>query len=124
MRRQRIVASLLYLVMPADGQQHPKEIERLRLILSDDFDLDEFELAQLMDIARQAEPREHALQKMASILQEEVSREETLEMLSHMWEMVFADGRVHELEVVFVERVARLLKLSQTDVANVMTSGR
>ena len=78
----------------------------------------------MMEIAKRAEPREHALEKMVSVLEDEVSREEALEMLSHMWEMVFADGRVHELEVVFVERIARLLKLSQKDVATVMTSTR
>ena len=38
-----------------------------------------------------------------------------------MWEMVFADGKLHESEIMFVERVADLLDIPQDEVAAAMT---
>jgi len=44
-----------------------------------------------------------------------------LTLISHMWEMVFADGKLHETEILFVERVAFLLDIPPEDVSNAMT---
>ncbi|MEM9676716.1 MAG: TerB family tellurite resistance protein [Pseudomonadota bacterium] len=122
LRKRRIIASFLYLVMPSDGQNHPKELDRFARILADDFNLSERELYDLVQIAQKADPRGHALEQMSTVLKREASREEVLNLLSHMWEMVFADGRMHELEIVFVERVAKLLDIPQDDLVAAMQS--
>ena len=51
----------------------------------------------------------------------ELEHEELIDLISHMWEMVFADGRMHETEVIFVERVAKLLNFPQDEVTRAMT---
>jgi len=122
LRKRRIIASFLYLVMPSDGQNHPKELDRFARIVADDFDLTERELYDLMQIAKDADPRGHALEQMSAVLKREADRAEVLNLISHMWEMVFADGRMHELEIVFVERVAALLDIPQEDVVGAMKS--
>ena len=58
---------------------------------------------------------------MAKILKTGLSKEDLLLLVSHMWEMVFADGRMHETEIVLVERVASLLDIPEEDVAAAMT---
>ena len=45
-----------------------------------------------------------------------------LKLISHMWEMVFADDRMHEIEVLLVERVASLLKIDREAVSAAMTN--
>ncbi|MEL6935009.1 MAG: hypothetical protein AAFO17_18295, partial [Pseudomonadota bacterium] len=66
LRKRRIIASFLYLVMPSDGQNHPKELDRFARIVADDFDLTERELYDLMQIAKDADPRGHALEQMSA----------------------------------------------------------
>jgi len=122
LRKRRIIASFLYLVMPSDGRNHPKELDRFARILADDFNLSERELLDLVTIAKDADPRSDALEQMSTVLKQEADREEVLNLLSHMWEMVFADGLMHELEIVFVEKVAALLDIPHEDVVAAMGS--
>lgn len=115
------VASFLFMVMPIDGQSHPKELERLTRILADDFDLNTEETADLISYAKEQSNSELDMATMAKILKTGLSKEDLLLLVSHMWEMVFADGRMHETEIVLVERVASLLDIPEEDVAAAMT---
>ncbi|NKB52174.1 MAG: hypothetical protein GKR97_08130 [Rhizobiaceae bacterium] len=115
------VAYFLFMVMPSDGHQHPHEHQRLARILSDDFDLKEAQVEDLIDHASGHAFNDEVMQQLAKILLAELEREELIDLISHMWEMVFADGRMHETEVTFVERVAKLLKFTQEEVTRAMT---
>ncbi len=115
------VASFLFMVMPIDGQSHPKELERLTRILADDFDLNTEETAALISHAMEQANSELDMETMAKILKAGLSKEDLLLLVSHMWEMVFADGRMHETEIVLVERVASLLDIPEEEVAAAMT---
>jgi len=115
------VASFLFMVMPIDGQSHPKELERLTRILADDFDLNSEQTADLISYAEGQAEEELDMSTMAKILKAGLSKADLLLLVSHMWEMVFADGRMHETEVVLVERVAHLLDIPEEDVAAAMT---
>ncbi len=115
------VASFLFMVMPIDGQSHPKELDRLTRILADDFELNSDETADLISYAKEQSNSELDMVTMAKILKVGLSKKDLLLLVSHMWEMVFADGRMHETEVVLVERVANLLEIPEEDVAKAMT---
>lgn len=114
------VATFLFKVMPVDGQTHPKEIDRLTRILCDDFALTTDEALDLISHAKQQDNSLEALTRLAGILKDNVDRSDLITLISHMWEMVFADGRMHETEILFVERVAVLLDVPQTDVSRAM----
>ncbi len=116
------VASFLFMVMPVDGQTHPKEIDRLSRILSDDFDLDSIETEELIQHAKRQGHDSETMAAMAEILLAELNKKELLLLISHMWEMVFADGRMHETEILLVERVASLLSIPSDEVAKAMHS--
>lgn len=118
---QNAVASFLFMVMPIDGQTHPKELERLTRILSDDFQLSPKETEQLINNARERGFDEKGMSAAADILKSGLSKEELLILVSHLWEMVFADGRLHEMEVLLVERLAAMLEISPQEVTNAMT---
>lgn len=115
------VASFLFMVMPIDGQTHPKELERLGRILSDDFNLDEKQTAELIEHAKNQDSSTETLIGLAETLKKHLSKKELLLLISHMWEMVFADGRLHETEIVYVERVALLLDIPKDQVSKAMT---
>ena len=115
------VAYFLFMVMPSDGHSHPQEHQRLTRILSDDFDLTKDQVEDLIDHAGGHAFNDEVMQHLAGILLVELEHEDLIDLISHMWEMVFADGRMHETEVVFVERVAKLLNFPQEEVTKAMT---
>lgn len=114
------VASFLFMVMPIDGQSHPKERERLVRILSDDFHLSNQEAQGLVEHVREQSSDPESMGAMAEILKKDLPKEELLILISHMWEMVFADGLLHESELNLIERVACLLEISEAEVAKAM----
>lgn len=114
------IATFLFKVMPVDGHSHPKELERLNRILCDDFNITQKEADALIGYASCQDTTDPALAELAMMLVEQVPRSELLKLISHLWEMVFADGRLHESEIVFVERVASLLNIPQEEVARAM----
>ena len=116
------VASFLFMVMPIDGQTHPKEMERLVRILSDDFSLSAEETEALIEHARTSASDPETMAGLADILKNDLTKNELLTLISHMWEMVFADGRLHESEINLVEKVAGLLDISPVEVAKAMHS--
>jgi len=115
------IATFLFKVMPVDGHTHPKDLDRLVRILADDFNLSNEEAEELVEHARKQENNQENLQKLADLLKSNVSKGEMLTLISHMWEMVFADGKLHETEILFVERVAFLLDIPPEDLSNAMT---
>ncbi len=119
---RRAVASFLFMVMPVDGQSHPKELDRLTRILCDEFELSEIESQELIEHAKNQSFDQKGMESTAKIIKAGFSKNELMTLVSHMWEMVFADGRLHETEVVLVERVAALLDIPPGDVAKAMLS--
>lgn len=114
------VAAFLFKVMPVDGHTHPKELARLVRILCDDFSIEMEEAESLILHAKKQGNSLVSLTALADILKKNVDKKELLILISHMWEMVFADGLMHETEVLYVERVAILLDVPQEDVARAM----
>ncbi len=116
------VAYFLFMIMPADGYTHPKEMARLERILADDFDLDATATHALIEHAEAQKLSGHDMAELAKLLLSELEPDELLKLISHMWEMVFADDRMHEIEVLLVERVASLLKIDREAVSAAMTN--
>ena len=114
------IATFLFKVMPVDGQTHPKEMDRLARILSDEFGLTSNEAVDLIAHAKKQENSTATLVRLAELLKNNVEKDDLVTLVSHMWEMVFADGRLHETEILFVERVALLLDVPQEDVSKAM----
>ncbi len=117
---QGAIATFLFRVMPVDGETHPSELDRLMRILSDDFGLDADATKKLVAEARERKVDDDSLEEMARLLRNQVPHEDLVTLISHMWEMVFADGLMHETEIFYVERVAQLLQIPQREVAKAM----
>ncbi|MEM9278673.1 MAG: TerB family tellurite resistance protein [Pseudomonadota bacterium] len=108
-RMQLAEAALMYHVIAVDGVIKDDEKTRMAEILAKHFDLDEQETKHLAKDAKNAENEAIDLYKFTSVLKHALSEEERNVIIEHLWEMVFADGVVHELEDNVVWRVAELL---------------
>ena len=113
------IATILVMVMPIDGHSHPRERERLLRILGDDFELPQDELEALVGSLERSKD-DGKLDRAAQRVRASLGEDGIINLISNMWEMVFADGRIHESEVLLVERTAQLLDVSPERVARLM----
>jgi len=116
------VAYFLYAVMPVDGETHPKEMTRLFRIVCDDFEIDLEEAQELFEHVQHLSKDTQSMQAMAQVLTADLNKRELGLLVSHLWEMVLVDGRIHEAEIVFVEHVATFLSMSEEEVVAAMNA--
>ena len=108
-------AALLVQLVSIDGVVDPEEKEKLRAVLKRKFSLSEAETAELIDIANERDREAVDLYAFTSVLKRELDEEGRIEIIEMMWELVLADGHIHEFEDNLVWRVAELLGVSRRD---------
>lgn len=104
-------AALMFHVMQSDG--YIKDVERAKMkeVLSADFDLSDDEINELIEAAQLAENEAIDLFRFTSLLKANLERPRRIQIVENLWEMVYADGVVHELEDNVVWRIAELLSI-------------
>jgi uncharacterized tellurite resistance protein B-like protein len=108
-------AALMFHVIAVDGTVTDAEREHLTKVLSAKYNLDSDQLQALLEEARRANDEAIDLFQFTRVLRVELSHEERLTLIANLWEMVFADGVVHEFEDNIVWRVAELLDVDTRD---------
>jgi uncharacterized tellurite resistance protein B-like protein len=110
---QRLAAAaLLYHVTAIDGMVSEEERRLFRQLLARRFGLDEAETRALVEAAAAADSEAVDLYGFTSVLKRRLDiadRERIVEML---WELVYADGKLHEFEDNVIWRIAELLGVS------------
>ena len=102
-------AALLFHVIAVDGVISEAERLKLSSVLKRHFELDDKDAGALVAAAEQADKEAVDLFSFTSVLKrqaDEAARERIVEM---MWQLVYADGAVHEFEDNVIWRVAELL---------------
>lgn len=105
-------AALLFHAVSIDGVVDDAERNKLRSVLKARFELEDAGANNLIEQARVRDLESVDLHGFTSVLNrtlDEDGRRRTVEML---WEIVYADGHVHEFEDNLVWRVAELLGVS------------
>lgn len=111
---QLAAAALMFAVMDADGVRHESEKQALRESLRHAYQLDDSQLSQLETDADAAEAASiDFFQFTSSIVK--LEEDKRLELISLLWEVVFADGELHEMEDNVVWRISELIGVSQRD---------
>ncbi len=105
-------AALLYHVTAIDGVVGADERARLRALLKDRFDLNEDDLDDLLSAAETADKEAVDLYGFTSVLKQRLDIAERERLIGMMWELVYADGMVHEFEDNLIWRSAELLGVS------------
>ena len=102
-------AALLYHVTLIDGDVGEDERSRLRDLLRERFTLDDAGLDALMAAAEEADKQAVDLYGFTSVLKRRLDFAERERIVAMMWDLVYADGKVHEFEDNLIWRVAELL---------------
>lgn len=108
-------AALMIHVMDADGERQQSEISRLKETLSEHYDVHGGALEALFRAAEQADQEAIDLYAFTSVLKRHLDEKARAEFIGIMWEVVYADGEMHELEDNTVWRVAELIGVGSRD---------
>lgn len=111
---QLACAALMFAVMDADGYRHEAELAALESLLSDRFDLEGASLADLVRQGEAAEAEAVDLYQFTSVVVK-LSETERLRFLGLLFDVVYADGELHELEDNLIWRIAELIGVAARD---------
>jgi uncharacterized tellurite resistance protein B-like protein len=108
-------AALMFHVIDADGVRDEAERQRLADVLSGAYALSGLELEHVMAAGEEADRDAVDLFAFTSVLNRGLDETAKVEFIGILWEMVYADGELHELEDNIVWRVAELIGVSPRD---------
>ncbi len=108
-------AALLVHIVSVDGVVDEAERAALTEVLKQNYQLTPDMTAELIQAATRRDNEAVDLYGFTSVLKRNLEIEERLKVLEMMWELVYADGTVHEFEDNTVWRVAELLGISSRD---------
>ncbi|ODT08856.1 MAG: hypothetical protein ABS58_00755 [Mesorhizobium sp. SCN 65-20] len=108
-------AALLYHVMDADGDRQDVEWERLKQLLATSYGISGQELDRLVKAGEQADNEAIDLYAFTSVLKRSLDEDARKDFIGMMWEVVYADGQVHEMEDNVIWRVAELIGVESRD---------
>jgi uncharacterized tellurite resistance protein B-like protein len=106
-------AALLFHLMDADGVRERSEAAQLRLLMSEMFGITGAELERVISAGEKADEEAVDLYSFTSVINRRLDQPAKCELIAIMWDMVFADGEVHELEDNLVWRVAELIHVER-----------
>lgn len=108
-------AALLYHVMDADGVRQDVEWARFKAVLSKSYGLVGAQLDALAKAGEEADSEAIDLYAFTSVLKRHLDMDARKAFIGLMWEIVYADGSVDELEDNVVWRVSELLGVERQD---------
>lgn len=111
---QLAVAALLVHLAAVDGKVEPAEREAVKVALSDHYSLSEQEVERIVEDATRRDREAVDFYRFTSAITA-LPETDRLEIVRMMWQVVFADGRNHEMEDNMVWRIAELIGVSARD---------
>ncbi len=108
-------AALMYHVVDADGERREEERQKLVQAIAGTYGLKGSELAEVLTAGEEANSDAVDLYAFTRVILRDLDEAARLEFIELMWEVVYADGILHELEDNTVWRVAELIGVSNRD---------
>lgn len=109
------VAALMVEAATLDGSFDAAERRRLLDLLGHRFDLDPPQAETLLAEALAAQAKAAGLEGMTRTIKNALDHDQRVEVLEMLWEVVYADGRLHDYEANLLRRLAGLVYVSDQD---------
>ena len=113
--KQLAAAALLIEVAYMDDDFETVERSRITELIGRYFDLDSSESDALMEGAEKAARDSGQLYEFTRVINDNYSLEERLELMELLWEVVYADGEVHDMETGLLRKIGGLIYVSDKD---------
>lgn len=109
------VATLMVEAATLDGSFDASERRRLLDLLVRRFALDPLQAERLLAEAQAAQAQAVGLEGMTRTIKNALDHDQRVEVLEMLWEVVYADGRLHDYEANLLRRLAGLVYVSDQD---------
>lgn len=108
-------AALLHHVMDADGVRQDVEWDRIKAILETSYDVHGAKLDALAKAGEAADQEAIDLYAFTTVLNRHLDEAGKVAFVRMLWEVVYADGVLHELEDNTIWRIAELIGVDRRD---------
>ena len=112
---QVAAAALMVEAARLDGSFSDVERDRIRTLLVRHFQLSPWAAAELLSRAERTATESVAWQGFTRAIKDALPPEERVGILELLWEVVYADGTLHDYEASLLRRVAGLLYVSDRE---------
>lgn len=109
------VAALMVEAATLDGSFDESERRRLLDLLARRFELGADQAEALLAEALVAQGRAAGLEGMTRTIKNALDHDQRVEVLEMLWEVVYADGRLHDYEANLLRRLAGLVYVSDQE---------
>lgn len=117
---ERHIAAVALLIEAAtlDGDFGAREQAAIRRVAAERFALTSEEVATLFELASQRQDSANQLFRFTHEINQSFSPEERVEVVEMLWEVVYADGVLHDYEANLMRRIGGLIYVSDMDRGN------
>lgn len=109
------VAALMVEAATLDGTFDADERARVLALLSRRFQLSETQARALLAEAETVQDRAAGLEGLTRTIKNALDHDQRVEVLEMLWEVVYADGRLHDYEANLLRRLAGLVYVSDQE---------
>lgn len=110
---RRATAVLMVDVARADDVFDESEFDRLLALIEAHFDLAPEEAAELVNVAGEEVDELVSVHEFTQLLHEQLSEDEKARIVSLLWQVAYADGRLNKYEDALVLKISDLLYVSR-----------
>lgn len=108
-------AALLVELMRSDSHIDSREKETLRQVLNVSFNIEQSELDEIVTLAEQQNHQASSLYEFTSLINEQYSYEQRVELLENLWRVAFADSTIDKHEEHLIRKIADLIYVNHSD---------
>ena len=108
-------AVLLVEVAKSDHVIRDIQIERLKAVLKHEWQLDDADLGDLVEVARDAAEAHASLHEQIALVNANFSAQQKFNLVRGLWEVAYANDELHHHEELLIRRLADLMHVSHTD---------
>lgn len=113
---QVATAALLIEIAKADGDFSDEERERIIDLMKKDFELDDYLVADLLELSEKKVQDSISVYEFSKIINESFTRQEKIELLKNLWRIVYVDGKLDSHEDQLIKIIGSTLNLEHKDI--------
>lgn len=102
-------AFLMYEMIHVDGEAHDIELQKIRHLLQQQFNIGSKETEQLLEIAHEEKHSATDYYRFTSLINEHYSQEQKIDLVKQLWQIAYADNTLDKFEEHLVRKLAELL---------------
>lgn len=108
-------AALMIEISLADDHIHDEERHIINKLLSENFDLEQTEVEELIELAEEEVDHAVSLYEFTRLLNDSLSIPEKINIIENLWHVAYADSVIDKYEEYYIRKVADLLYISHSD---------